>query len=77
MWLLGVSRGDTWLFLPDLVEVWDVGCMPRCCFRIVFDSAGSAGVVFGPTLVVVVVFTLFRYFVVLCGRHFPLYCFVE
>ena len=73
-WLLGVSRGDTWLFLPDLVEVRDVGacvvrlwshvvalmfrellylsgCMPRCCFRFVFDSAGSAGVVFGPTLV--------------------------
>ncbi|MQM19169.1 hypothetical protein Taro_052169 [Colocasia esculenta] len=24
-WLLGVSCGDTWLFLPDLVEVWDVG----------------------------------------------------
>ncbi|MQM21163.1 hypothetical protein Taro_054196, partial [Colocasia esculenta] len=23
-WLLGVSRGDTWLFLPDLMEVWDV-----------------------------------------------------
>ncbi|MQL95128.1 hypothetical protein Taro_027793 [Colocasia esculenta] len=27
------------------------GCVPRCCFHIVFDSAGSAGVVFGPTLV--------------------------
>ncbi|MQM12268.1 hypothetical protein Taro_045184 [Colocasia esculenta] len=26
------------------------GCMPRCCFRIVFDSAGSVGVVFGLTL---------------------------
>ncbi|MQM14421.1 hypothetical protein Taro_047352, partial [Colocasia esculenta] len=74
-WLLGVSRGDTWLFLPDLVEVRDVGacvmrlwshvvapvfrellclgrCLPRCCFRIVFDSAGSTGVMFGPTLVV-------------------------
>ncbi|MQM13119.1 hypothetical protein Taro_046041 [Colocasia esculenta] len=71
-----VPRGDTWLFLPDLVEVLDVGCLcsetlvsrgcsdvpwllclggcvPRVCFRIVFDSAGSAGVVFGPTLVVV------------------------
>ncbi|MQM12227.1 hypothetical protein Taro_045141 [Colocasia esculenta] len=24
-WLLGVSRGDTWLSLPDLVEVRDVG----------------------------------------------------
>ncbi|MQL82483.1 hypothetical protein Taro_014951, partial [Colocasia esculenta] len=30
MWLLGVSRGDTWLFLPDLVEVRDVGsCVMR------------------------------------------------
>ncbi|MQM18689.1 hypothetical protein Taro_051684 [Colocasia esculenta] len=71
-WLLGVSRGDTWLFLPNLVEVRDVGacvmrlwshmvapvfrellclsgCVPRCCFRIVFDSVGSAGVVFGLT----------------------------
>ncbi|MQL97167.1 hypothetical protein Taro_029851 [Colocasia esculenta] len=27
------------------------GCVPRCCFHIVFDSAGSAGVMFGPTLV--------------------------
>ncbi|MQL88104.1 hypothetical protein Taro_020659 [Colocasia esculenta] len=67
-WLLGVSRGDTWLFLLDLVEVQDVGacvvrlwshvvapvfrellclgeCVPRCCFRIVFDSAGSTGVI--------------------------------
>ncbi|MQL99720.1 hypothetical protein Taro_032446 [Colocasia esculenta] len=39
------------LFLSDLVEVWDVGgCVLRCCFRIVFDSTGSAGVVFSPTL---------------------------
>ncbi|MQL83968.1 hypothetical protein Taro_016475, partial [Colocasia esculenta] len=134
-WLIGVSRGDTWLFLPDLVEVWDVGCLCRetlvsrgrsgvsmsffvseglqergrrsknsfspqdplllglfstsnnlwqrarvcaegCC-RIVFDSAGSAGVVFGPTLVVVEAFLYFRRFVVLCGWRFPLYCFVE
>ncbi|MQM06936.1 hypothetical protein Taro_039769 [Colocasia esculenta] len=67
-WLIGVSRGDTWLFLPDLVEVRDVGacvlrlwsyvvapvfrellclggCVPRCCFRIEFDFAGSAGVI--------------------------------
>ncbi|MQL92628.1 hypothetical protein Taro_025256, partial [Colocasia esculenta] len=74
-WLLGVSRGDTWLFLPDLVEVRDVGacvmrlwshvvapvfrellclggCVPSCCFRIVFDSTGFAGVVFGLTRVV-------------------------
>ncbi|MQL86659.1 hypothetical protein Taro_019211, partial [Colocasia esculenta] len=26
------------------------GCVPRCCFHILFDSAGSAGVVFGTTL---------------------------
>ncbi|MQL88615.1 hypothetical protein Taro_021180, partial [Colocasia esculenta] len=26
------------------------GCVPRCCFHIVFDSASSARVVFGPTL---------------------------
>ncbi|MQL77938.1 hypothetical protein Taro_010352 [Colocasia esculenta] len=25
-------------------------CVPRCCFHFVFDSAGSAGVMFGPTL---------------------------
>ncbi|MQM06283.1 hypothetical protein Taro_039105, partial [Colocasia esculenta] len=33
---LGVSRGDTWLFLPDLVEVWDVGaCAVRLCSHVV------------------------------------------
>ncbi|MQM00067.1 hypothetical protein Taro_032800 [Colocasia esculenta] len=52
-------------------------CVPRCCFRIVCDSAGSAGVVFGPTLVVGRDITLFRYFVVLCSRCFPLYYFLE
>ncbi|MQM06442.1 hypothetical protein Taro_039265 [Colocasia esculenta] len=26
-------------------------CVLRCCFCFVFDSAGSAGVVFGPTMV--------------------------
>ncbi|MQM13189.1 hypothetical protein Taro_046112 [Colocasia esculenta] len=64
-WLLGVSRGDTWLFLPNLLEVRDVGacvvrlwshvvapvfrellylgrCVPRCCFRIAFDSTVPA-----------------------------------
>ncbi|MQM07975.1 hypothetical protein Taro_040828 [Colocasia esculenta] len=84
-WLLDVSRGDTWLFLPDLVEVWDVGacvmrlwshvvapvfcellypggCEPRCCFRIVFDSISSLGVMSGPTLVVGRGITLFRCF---------------
>ncbi|MQL89392.1 hypothetical protein Taro_021960 [Colocasia esculenta] len=39
-WLLGVSRGDTWLFLPDLVEVWDVEC--SCCETLV--SRGRSGV---------------------------------
>ncbi|MQL90892.1 hypothetical protein Taro_023488 [Colocasia esculenta] len=38
------------------------------CFRIVFDSAGSAGVMSGPTLVVGRGITLFRCFVVLCSR---------
>ncbi|MQM12581.1 hypothetical protein Taro_045500, partial [Colocasia esculenta] len=38
------------------------------CFRIVFDSAGSAGVVSGPTLVVSRGITPFRCFVVLCSR---------
>ncbi|MQM02955.1 hypothetical protein Taro_035727 [Colocasia esculenta] len=75
-WFLGVSRGDTWFILPDLVEVQDVGacvvrllshvvalvfrellclngCMPRCLLPHVFDSAGSARVVFGLTQVVV------------------------
>ncbi|MQL92486.1 hypothetical protein Taro_025106 [Colocasia esculenta] len=29
-WLFGVSHDDTWLFLPDLVEGWDVGaCVVR------------------------------------------------
>ncbi|MQM07907.1 hypothetical protein Taro_040754 [Colocasia esculenta] len=38
------------------------------CFHNVFDSAGSAGVAFGPTLVVGRGITLFCYFVVLCSR---------
>ncbi|MQL95912.1 hypothetical protein Taro_028575 [Colocasia esculenta] len=44
-----VSCGDTWLFLPDLVEVWDVGaCVVRLwshvgssVFRELFVSAGA------------------------------------
>ncbi|MQL80795.1 hypothetical protein Taro_013248 [Colocasia esculenta] len=52
-------------------------CVPRVRFRIVFDSAGSAGVVLGPTLVVGRGISLFRFFVALCSRCFPLYCFVE
>ncbi|MQM08994.1 hypothetical protein Taro_041853 [Colocasia esculenta] len=38
-WLLGVSRGNTWLFLPDLVEVSDVGA---CLETLV--SRGCSGV---------------------------------
>ncbi|MQL92358.1 hypothetical protein Taro_024989 [Colocasia esculenta] len=35
-WLLGVSRSDTWLFLPDLVEVQDVGaCVVRLWSHVV------------------------------------------
>ncbi|MQL81476.1 hypothetical protein Taro_013938, partial [Colocasia esculenta] len=35
-WLLGVSRGDTWLFLLDLVEVRDVGsCVVRLWSHVV------------------------------------------
>ncbi|MQL67871.1 hypothetical protein Taro_000139, partial [Colocasia esculenta] len=35
-WLLSVSRGDTWLFLLDLVEVWDVGaCVVRLWSHVV------------------------------------------
>ncbi|MQL87962.1 hypothetical protein Taro_020514 [Colocasia esculenta] len=41
------------------------------------DSAGSAGVIFGLTRVVVEAFLCFHCFVVLCGRRFSLYCFVE
>ncbi|MQL88190.1 hypothetical protein Taro_020752 [Colocasia esculenta] len=44
------------------------GCVLRCCFRIVFDSAGSAGVVFDLTLVVGRGVTLFPCFIVLYSR---------
>ncbi|MQM11887.1 hypothetical protein Taro_044798 [Colocasia esculenta] len=78
LWALNLAE----LFLPDLVEVCDVGsCVMRLwshvvarrvhaesCFRFMFDSAGSAGVVFDPTLVVGRGITLFRCFVVLCSR---------
>ncbi|MQM19094.1 hypothetical protein Taro_052094 [Colocasia esculenta] len=46
-WLLGVSHGDTWLFLPDLVEVRDVGaCVVRLWSHVVapvFLPAALAG----------------------------------
>ncbi|MQM16858.1 hypothetical protein Taro_049819 [Colocasia esculenta] len=55
-WLLGVSRGDTLLFLPDLVEVWDVGAyVVRLWSHVVapvFRELLCLGVVLGPTLVV-------------------------
>ncbi|MQM19566.1 hypothetical protein Taro_052572 [Colocasia esculenta] len=94
-WLLGVSCGDTWLFLPNLVEVWDVGSLcretlvsrgrssvPRASLSQwllphVFDFAGSAGVVLGLTWVAVEAFLCFHCLVVLCGRCFSLYYFVE
>ncbi|MQM10468.1 hypothetical protein Taro_043362 [Colocasia esculenta] len=75
MWLLGVSRGNTWLFLPDHVEVRDVGaCVMRLWSHVV---ALVFQVVLGPTLVVGHGISLFRCFVALCSRCFPLYYFVE
>ncbi|MQM23798.1 hypothetical protein Taro_056866, partial [Colocasia esculenta] len=73
MWLLGVSRGDTWLFLPVLVEVWDVGaCVVRLWSHVVApvfrELIVSAGVVFDPTLVVGHGITLFHCLVALCSR---------
>ncbi|MQL74416.1 hypothetical protein Taro_006772 [Colocasia esculenta] len=47
------------------------------CFRIMSDSAGSAGVVCGSTLVVGRGVTLFRCFEVLCSRCLSLYYFLE
>ncbi|MQL75937.1 hypothetical protein Taro_008325 [Colocasia esculenta] len=43
-WLLGVSRGDTWLFLPDLVEVWDIGCLCRVVFGLTLFCFHFVGV---------------------------------
>ncbi|MQL75788.1 hypothetical protein Taro_008149 [Colocasia esculenta] len=79
-----VGPGWFYLWALDLVEVrggrasgetsFSRGCsvsLVVCAkgyFCIVFDSAGSAGVMFGPTLVVGRGVTLFRCFVVLCGR---------
>ncbi|MQM16828.1 hypothetical protein Taro_049790, partial [Colocasia esculenta] len=48
-WLLGVSRGDTWLFLPNLVEVWDVGA---CVVRLWSQVIAPVFLVLSPTLVV-------------------------
>ncbi|MQL74342.1 hypothetical protein Taro_006699 [Colocasia esculenta] len=62
-------RGAGWfcLWALDLVEVCAEGC-----FHIVFDSAGSAGVVLGWTLVVGHGISLFRCFVALYSRLTPL-----
>ncbi|MQL99613.1 hypothetical protein Taro_032339 [Colocasia esculenta] len=53
----------------------EVHCLAACvllcaegCFCIVFDSNGSVGIVFGPTLVVGHGITLFRCFVAVCSR---------
>ncbi|MQM22372.1 hypothetical protein Taro_055423 [Colocasia esculenta] len=52
---LGAVRGGTGVC--SSLTSWRVrGVCRGVCFRIVFDSAGSAGVVFGPTLVEVVAF---------------------
>ncbi|MQM21149.1 hypothetical protein Taro_054182 [Colocasia esculenta] len=58
-------RGRGWfcLWALDFVEVRGGRVRAEGCFRIVFDSAGSAGVVSGPTLVVGRGVTLFRCFV--------------
>ncbi|MQM09660.1 hypothetical protein Taro_042537 [Colocasia esculenta] len=52
------------------------GCVPRLLPH-VFDSAGSAGVIFGLTGVVFEAFLNFLCFVALYSRCFLLYYFVE
>ncbi|MQM19309.1 hypothetical protein Taro_052311 [Colocasia esculenta] len=86
---VAVPTGETSFSLGCLVSLgvtlgcsfptsWRSGMLALVsCFRIVFDSAGSAGVVFGLTRVVVKAFLYFCCFVVLCGRRFSLYYFVE
>ncbi|MQL76600.1 hypothetical protein Taro_008991 [Colocasia esculenta] len=69
--MLGACVVRLWSHMVALVcheLLYLSGCVPRCCFRIVFDSTGSAGVVFGLTLVVGRGITLFRCFVVLYSR---------
>ncbi|MQL68904.1 hypothetical protein Taro_001171 [Colocasia esculenta] len=68
-WLLGVSHGDTWLFLPDLGVVRDVdACVVRLWSHMV---APVFRVVSIPTLVVGHGISQFRCFVVLCGTGYP------
>ncbi|MQL96371.1 hypothetical protein Taro_029043 [Colocasia esculenta] len=67
--MLGACVVRLWshVVAPVFRELLCLGkCVPRCCFHFVFDSTGSAGVVFGPTLVAGRGITLFRCFVVLC-----------
>ncbi|MQL97880.1 hypothetical protein Taro_030579 [Colocasia esculenta] len=52
-------------------------CVSRCCFRFVLTPLVLRESCLARPWLWVVVFTLFRCFVVLCGRRFPLYCFVE
>ncbi|MQM17273.1 hypothetical protein Taro_050242 [Colocasia esculenta] len=49
--LLGclVQAPNRWFWFRELFRL--SGCVPRCCFYIVFDSAGSTGGMFDPTLV--------------------------
>ncbi|MQL92061.1 hypothetical protein Taro_024680 [Colocasia esculenta] len=67
----GSHSGLTWL-LRCSVSLLSRRVHAKGCFRIVFDSAGSAGVLSGPTLVVGRGITLLRCFVVLCSSLLPL-----
>ncbi|MQM07195.1 hypothetical protein Taro_040033 [Colocasia esculenta] len=72
LWPVDLVKGVCLVGCPLVVGVHAEGC-----FRIVFDSAGSTGVVSCPTLVEGHGITLLRCFVVLCSRCFSLYCFLE
>ncbi|MQL80354.1 hypothetical protein Taro_012802 [Colocasia esculenta] len=66
VWDVGacVMRLGSHLVAPVFRELLCLGgCVLRFCFHIAFDSAGSTGVVFGPTLVVGLGFSPFRCFV--------------
>ncbi|MQL84105.1 hypothetical protein Taro_016624, partial [Colocasia esculenta] len=70
--LVLVSRdsGLTWLLRCSMSFFVSPSVCAEGCFRIVFDSAGSARLVSGPTLVVGRGITLFHCFVVLCNLCF-------
>ncbi|MQM15455.1 hypothetical protein Taro_048399 [Colocasia esculenta] len=81
---LGAVRGGTEVCIS--LTSWSVrGAGWFCLWAInlvelllhVFDSTGSAGVVFGLTRFVVEAFLYFYCFVVLCSRCYWLYYFVE